>query len=131
MSSLLKAKGKLPAGDQKEFGKIIGAVIDQWNLTQPVDIMMANRMVSTWMKMRYAENSLNKHGIYFEEKDQTGEIKRIKVNEMAYYLKQLEADFRSYYRLLQSKSPQGVETKSFLDFIEGGDNETKNKKKKN
>ena len=102
----------------KEFAKIIEAVIAQWQLSEPVDIMIANRMVATWMKMRFAESCLEKFGPFFEERDELGTLTRIKVNEIAYYLKQLEADFRSYYRLLQTKAPKGTSEKmDFFDLI--------------
>jgi|TARA_Y100000310_G_scaffold140352_2_gene139798 hypothetical protein len=118
-SELKKAVGKIPADNKKEFLKIIEAVINQWGLTRPVDIMSANRMVSTWMKMRYIEECLLKYGMFFEENDQDGKLVRIKVNELSYYLKQLESDFRAYYRLLsQNNKTEGNEKESFLDWIE-------------
>jgi hypothetical protein len=118
-TDLKKAVGKIPAEDKKEFAKIIGAVIAQWGLTRPVDVMSANRMVSTWMKMRYIEECLLKYGMFFEQNDQDGKLVSIKVNELSYYLKQLEADFRSYYRLLaQNNKNEGNEKESFLEWLD-------------
>jgi hypothetical protein len=117
-NSLKKVGGKMATDNPKQFNKIIEAVIHQWQLSEPVDIMIANRMVATWMKMRFAESCLEKFGPFFEERDEMGTLTRIKVNEIAYYLKQLEADFRAYYRLLQTKAPKGKsESTNFFDLI--------------
>lgn len=116
--TLMKAGGKMAVDDPKEFGNIIQAVIEQWSLSEPVDIMIANRMVGTWMKMRFAETCLEKYGPFFEEYDDLGKVNRVKVNEIAYYLKQLESDFRAYYRLLQTKAPKGKSPDmNFFDLL--------------
>jgi hypothetical protein len=119
-NSLKEAEGKIPAEDSKKHLEIVNAVIKQWNLTRPVDVMSANRMVSTWMKMRYVESSLKKYGLFFEDV-RDGAVTRIRVNELAYYLKQLEADFRSYYRLLNSANKMDDTDKpmGFLEMIGG------------
>ena len=109
--------GKIPAENEKEFKKIVNAMIKQWNLTRPVDIMTANRMVSTWMKMRYVESCLKKYGVFFEDYDTEGKLNRLRVNELAYYLKQLDADFRSYYRLLNVKRDNKVTPETFLEML--------------
>ena len=130
--SMLRAKGKLPAADEKAFSKYIGAVIDQWNITRPVDVMIANRMVSTWMKMRYTEDCIDKYGMFFEDRDESGLVNRVRMNELAYYLKQLEADFRSYYRVLQTscKMTEGGKAENFMDWLEVDDGKTKVEKNK-
>jgi len=113
-------EGKLAAEDTEEFAKIVGAIIKQWELKEPVDLMLANRMVSTWMKMRFVEGKLNHYGIYFEQTSPIdGSLQSLKVNELAYYLKQLEADFRAYYRVLSQKAnivPSSEET-GFMEII--------------
>jgi hypothetical protein len=117
-NNLKTVGGKMATDDPEQFKKIIEAVIHQWSLSEPVDIMIANRMVATWMKMRFAESCLEKFGPFFEERDELGTLTRIKVNEIAYYLKQLEADFRAYYRLLQTKAPKDkTEKMNFFDLI--------------
>jgi len=118
-NELMKGTGDLPAENEKEFARIVEAVIDHWKLSKPVDIMMANRMVSSWMKMRYAEQCLKKFGLHFEDYGDDGKIKRIRVNEFAYYLKQLESEFRSYYRLLNTKDRQKDEKtpSNFMDLL--------------
>ena len=120
--SLVQGKGLLPAENQEELGRIVEAVINQWGLEKPVDIMIANRMVSTWMKLRVAEGCLEKFGMHFEDYDDNGKITRIRINEFAYYLKQLEADFRSYYRLLNIASPKDEKASpmNFMDMINDG-----------
>jgi len=118
--NLLKPLGKIPAENTKEFKKIINAVIKQWGLSQPVEIMSANRLVSTWMKMRYVESCIKKYGLFFEDTDDCGKINRIRMNELAYYLKQLEADFRSYCRLLNVKRESSSDNPmTFLEMLDG------------
>jgi len=118
-SELVQGKGKLPAENQKEFGRIVEAIIAQWGLERPVDIMIANRMVSTWMKLRVAEGALEKYGLHFEDLDDEGKVTRVRINEFAYYLKQLEADFRSYYRLLNtSNKKDDVTPMNFMDMLD-------------
>ena len=131
-STMLRAKGKLPAKDEKLFGRYVEAIITQWGITRPVDVMIANRMVSSWMKMRYAEDCIDKYGMFFEDKDDNGNVCRIRMNELAYYLKQLEADFRSYYRVLQAscKMKDNDKPESFLNWLEVGDGKTKVEKSK-
>jgi len=128
-NSLKKATGKVPARSKTEFSKILDLVIEQWDLNEPVDVMMANRMVSTWMKMRHVEDCIKNYGMFFEVKDKSGDLKGIKVNELAYLLKQMEADFRSYYRLLNVQKPAGKESLTIIDLLkEDGDKPKKTKK---
>jgi len=111
----------LPSEKPREFGKILNAVIDQFGVLDPVDIMTANRMVSTWMKMRYVEEQLKKYGLFFENVSASGKLNGIKMNEMVYYLKQLDADFRAYFRLLSAGKPkQDQNPKSFMEWIDVG-----------
>mgnify|MGYP003147658167 CR=1 FL=1 len=117
--ALTNPLGKIPAENEKEFKNIVNAVIKQWGLTRPVDVMTANRMVSTWMKMRYVESCLKKYGLFFEDYDKEGKVNRLRVNELAYYLKQLENDFRSYYRLLNVKRDNSDKPETFLEMIGG------------
>lgn len=126
---LEKAEGRIPADDPEKFSRIVGAVIQQWDLKKPVDIMTANRMVSSWMKMRYIETMIKKYGLFFERKDEMGRIHGLKVNELAYYLKQLEGDFRSYYRLLNTKNVN-IDDGKPTDFMSWIDVSNKKKKKK-
>ena len=51
-NNLKTVGGKMATDDPEQFKKIIEAVIHQWSLSEPVDIMIANRMVATWMKMK-------------------------------------------------------------------------------
>jgi len=130
MKELEKANGNLPANDEKVYADIVGGVIKQWDLIKPVDIMIANRMVSTWMKLRHIEGRLEHYGIYWEQTDDDDKVIGIKINEMAYYLKQLESEFRSYYRLLQGGKKDDVPQQDFLSMMEGVDVKTRSKKSK-
>ena len=116
--NLTQVTGNLPAENKKEFAEIVGGVINQWSLEEPVDIMMANRMVSCWMRMRYIEGRIQYYGLFFEDADESGKIVRIRVNELVYLNKQLESEFRSYYRLLNNnKNPEQNQKQDFESWI--------------
>lgn len=110
--------GVLPAADKKEFKQLLNCVIKQWSLTRPVDLMTANRMVTVWMRMRYVEDCIHRYGMFFEDKDDKGTTTNIRMNQLSFFLKQLEADFRSYYRLLSQNNqiPEGTK-ESFADWF--------------
>lgn len=128
--NLLKSKGNIPSADEKLFKQYVEAVINQWDLHKPVDIMVAHRMVSTWMKMRFIESSMESTGMFFEDRDDAGKVTRVRMNELAYYLKQLEGDFRSYYRVLQGYGKKDVAVvQDFSTWLET-DGKTKSKKSK-
>jgi len=101
---LIAPAGEIPARDKKTFETCLQAIIDTWQLKRPVDIMVANRMVCAWMKLRYIEKKIDEYGLFFEDKNDQGKVNNIRMNQLAYFLKQVEGDFRSYYRILQGKN---------------------------
>jgi hypothetical protein len=107
---LSKAEGKLPSEDTDKFEEIMGLLIANWHIERPQEIMLVNRMVSTWMKMRKVESLIAKYDLYFEKTDKDGKVVGIDMNQLAYYLRVLESDFRNYYKVLQSRE-SGVPTK--------------------
>lgn len=116
---LMEPAGKLPAEDKKLFETIVTKLIDTWKITRPPEIMLANRMAATFMKMRRVEYLMTKYDLFFEKKNDDGSLRGIEVNGLAYYLKALEADFRNYYKVLQGnrgisedKGPQ-----NFIDLL--------------
>lgn len=123
--------GKIPADNTKQFSEIVGALVDQWELNKPADVMLANRLVSSWMKMKYMEGCLKKYGMFFEDVDLDGKTTRIRMNDMVNYLRNLEADVRSYYRLLNQKGAlEDTGPKDFMEWLDVTDEKTKKKKKK-
>ena len=82
--------------------KIATAIIANFDLDNPVDQVAANRMANIIIKMKECERAITKYGLIFEMQNTRGE-KLPKVNEVAYYIKQLEAEFRSYLRLFKQK----------------------------
>ena len=116
---ILTAKGKLASEDVKTFSEIVSALVDSWNITKPPDLMIANRMVSTWMKMRRVEDLMSKYDLFFEQTDSHGNLVGININQLAYYLKSLESDFRSYYKVLQSNCGKATDdaVQDFHDFL--------------
>jgi len=115
---LKKASGRLPSDDKKVYQSVVDAVVETFGIKKPIDIMNVNRLVATWMKMRYIEGRLEHYGLFFEQLDDKGLVKNVKINEMAYYLKQLEAEFRSYQRLLQQGQPKQDTPQDFSKWLE-------------
>ena len=92
-----KAIIKLSSAD-----KIATQIVKHFNLDNPVDQVAANRMANIILKMKTCEKAINKYGLIFEMMNGRGE-KLPKVNEVAYYIKQLEGEFRSYLRMFKQK----------------------------
>jgi len=131
MNDLTEAEGKIPAEDKKQFKEIINALLKQWSITNPAEVMLANRLVSSWMKMRYIETCLKKYGMFFEDFGDDGKVNRIRVNDLANYLRCLEADVRSYYRLLnQNGKLEDDGPKDFMQWLDEADGKTKKDKSK-
>jgi len=102
--SLMVPIGGLPAKNAEVFKKVVGSLIEAWGIVRPQEVMMVNRMVSTWMKMKRVEELMGKYDLFFEQRDKGGALVGVKLNELANYLSRLDADFRGYYRALQVKS---------------------------
>jgi hypothetical protein len=65
------------------------------------------------------ERLIASYGMSFEEKTDKGELIGVKVNELNYLLKQLDAEFRSFYRILNQKWASNPEAKDdFLSALE-------------
>ena len=132
-SALMKASGQLAADDEDTFKEIVTALIDDWKLSKPKDVMMVNRMVSVWMKMRRVEKMLTEVDLYFEHRNKHGEINNVTINSLANYLNSLDSQFRSYYKTLEmARGGQESEgPKDFYDYInEIKDAKTGSKKNK-
>lgn len=111
-----KSGGKLPSQDKPAFARILDLVIENWKLTKPVDLMMANRMVSTFMKLRYAEEKAEKIGLILDT--HAG----IKMNPVLGYCRDLQNDLMRFYRMFQGKSVD--EKDGPQDFAEWIDDNT-------
>lgn len=82
---------------------------------QPVKLMLAQRMTSVWFRMAEVEKQIASYGMSFEERTDKGELIGVKVNELNYLLKQLDAEFRSFYRILNQKWANNTEKEN--DFL--------------
>lgn len=135
MNDLTEAEGKIPAENKKQFKEIVNALLEQWNISKPAEIMLANRLVSSWMRMRYIETCLKKYGLFFEDMGDDGKVNRIRMNDLANYLRCLESDVRSYYRLLnQGGQLEDTGPKDFMQWLDETDEKKttkKNRSKKN
>ena len=116
VSVLKKADGKLAVNDEKTYKEIVSVLLATWDITKAPEVMLVNRMVSTWMKLRRVETLLGGYDLFFEKKDHTGTLTDIKINQLAYYLKSLDQDFRNYYTKITANINQG--DKSGPDLID-------------
>lgn len=104
-NTLMNPKGKLPTKDTRTFNRILKIVVENWELTKPVDLMMANRMVATWMRLKYVESKLEEIGLT-QETDKGILI----MNPLAGYSRTLENDLMRFYRLFQARAPKEEST---------------------
>ena len=115
--------GDLPSQDVKNFDKILQLVIDNWDLTKPVDLMMASRMVSCFMKLRYAEGKAEELGLLLEVPGGSA-----KLNPLLSYSRDLQNDLMRFYRLFQSKNPEIADgPANFSEWIDDNTKKTKQK----
>ena len=117
IKALEKAGGKLPSEDQKTYKEIVNALVADWKIKKTPELMMVNRMVSTWMKMKRVEELMKDYDLFFEKRDETGKLVGVNMNQLAFYLKSLESDFRNYYKALTAGKSVTTEEKDFHDFI--------------
>ena len=96
-NKLMQTGGCLPSKDKRTFNRILKLIIKNWDLVKPADIMIANDMVSTWMRLKYAEEKIDELGVYF--KDEKG----LRMNPLTTYSRNLKNDLMRYYRLFQLK----------------------------
>lgn len=113
------AGGKLPTEDTKNFEKMLKLVIDNWALDKPVDIMLANRLVVTFMKLKNIEEHIEKQGSFFEIKD------GVKVNPLVYYARDLQGDLMKFYRLFQGKNKEESAPADFSSWLDDNAKEIK------
>lgn len=106
LEAFKSATGVLPANDKK-FSDVVGTLIKTFGVSHPQEVMLVNRLVATWMKILRVEELMGKYDLFFEQRNPDGEVTKIEVNQLAYYLSKLEADFRGYYRTLQGRVKSG------------------------
>ena len=102
-----KAKGKLASKDTKTFDKILDLIITNWDLNKPVDLMLANRMVTTFMKLQYVEKLLETKGLIVP----IGDGDDYKISPLAYYANTLETELMRFYRVFQGKKATNMTDK--------------------
>ena len=117
IKALTKAGGKLPSQDKKTYTELVNALIADWKIKKTPELMMVNRMVSTWMKMSRVEELMKEYDLFFERRDEHGTLIGVQMNQLAFYLKSLESDFRNYYKALTAGKSIVTEEKDFHDFI--------------
>jgi len=109
---LVKVGGKLPSQDKELFSKILSLVIKNWELTKPADLMMANRMVATWMTLQSVEDKIEQKGTTY---DFNG---LMKINPLCDYARNLQNDLMRFYRLFHnSRKKDTAEPEDFSSWI--------------
>jgi|GEM_PF-5257303 len=105
---------------KEDFEKVFNAIVETYDLKNPVDQMIANRAATNMLKLQYCEKLISKYGLFYTSTDEEGNEK-ITMNQLAYYQKQLEAEFRANIRMLRQINPTTEEKpENFLDFVHGG-----------
>jgi hypothetical protein len=108
-------KSLLPVSEYT-YDQILDNIRQSWEITTPSDELIAKRMVSVWMRLHHTEQELAKYGMYLVGTDSKGNPK-IQINQMSNHLNQLDAELRSYFRLLNQKM-KANESKTPSDFKE-------------
>lgn len=132
----MPSSDKYPAEDKETFDKIFTAICDTYQLDNPVDQMIANRAATHLMTLQFLQSKLRKYGLFYEiENLETGTV-MVKMNEMSYYMKTVESEFRSCIRMLRQIAP--IEDskggpKDFSDWLntDGKEKSIRPKKNKN
>jgi len=122
-----KISGNYPAAEEKTFKTIFQAICETYDLENPVDQMIANRATSQLMTLQYCQKMLKTYGLFTEHIDKAGQIE-LKMNPLAYFIKQVESEFRANIRMLRGYGRKDdVKPESFLQFLEQHDEKEKNK----
>jgi len=118
--------------DPVEHRDVLNKILKEMAIKNPVKIAMAGRMVTVWQRINYIDECIKEQGLHFRKFNEDGELIGVNVNQLAFYQKQLEAEFRSYYRILNQKWNQKKEESadSFLSLLENAKKVKKPKKKK-
>ena len=111
--------------EDKEYGQAYDLVVKSMNINNPVKLMFVGRMIKIWQKINYIDERLKTQGLYFQRMEK-GDLVGVSVNQLAFLQKQLEAELRNYYRLLNQKWNQEKE-EAADDFIKKLD-DIRNKK---
>jgi len=119
-----------PADDPKAYEEIVNQIIDTYDLTNPVDQMIANRAATQLMMLQHCQKVLAKYGLFYKRKGEDGVV-RLEMNQLSYFMKQLESEFRANIRMLRGKEIKSGDTGpgNFSEWIEGGGKNVKTKRK--
>lgn len=111
--------GKFPADDPKTFKLLFEIICNDFGLTKATDQIIANSLASCIMRKKYCEELIKKYGLFVTNED---ESQIVKMNPLAYYLRDLGAEITKYTRMLR-ESGKGIESetpKDFVDMINNG-----------
>jgi len=122
-NNIRQVSGRAPAENPKEFQNALDAVIKDFSLKTDVEVMMANRMVATFMQLQYIESEIKKHGLFF------GEKQNMRMNPMLDHQGKLQNDLMRFFRMFHSKITKEVGPANFIDYLEDAQNKSKKAKK--
>lgn len=108
----------LTVEEKNKWENMVASLVESFSITRAPELLLAQRMVSTWQKMQQVEVMLAHHPLVYEKKNLKGEAVAMKVNELAHYLKGLEADFRNYYKVLSGGKEIDEENFDFKDMVD-------------
>jgi len=121
--NLRQVEGKTPAKDKEKFTEALDLVVQDFQLTKPTEVMLANRMVATFMQLQFIEGEIKKHGLFFGTKE------NLRMNPMLDHQSKLQNDLMRFYRMFNAKRGLSDEgPKTFIDFMENAKDKSKKAK---
>jgi len=122
------ARPGYPAENPQAHEKIVQQIIDTYELDNPVDQMLANRAATQLMMLQYCQEQLKKYGLFYENIDKKGKV-RLEMNQLSYFIKQLESEFRANIRMLKGNTKINTkQTENFAEWLDANSTEVKNDK---
>ena len=92
--------------------EVLSSIVVSWNLNKPVDIMMAQRMVSIWRTLRKMEKIIEKQGMT------VGILPVIQAHPLLAKINDLNAALLSIYKTFAKVTEEKGGPKDFAEWIE-------------
>lgn len=101
--------------DEESFNALFKAIVEDYGLVTPVEQLIANRAATQFLNLQYCQEMLKKYGLFYVNNVDGKEM--LKVNELAYFIKQLESEFRANLRMIQKKKPLDSRVNPIDNFL--------------
>ena len=92
---------ELPDEKSKEFKDIVNKIIAHYELDNAIDMAIAKRVAKHFWYLEHCDLMIKRYGLF---NVQDGKV--TKMNPIAYFVKQSEAEFRAYIQMLNKKKPE-------------------------